>query len=87
MGETVGWENEGRFVRRTYENKVPGEQRRTVLPTNLPEVSAGCQPPVRPSFCPVPPALLLPTRGKGLCSCPVLCLAWSPSGPILLGPR
>jgi len=47
-------------MRMVYENKVRGEQRRTVLPTTLPEVSAGRQPPVRARFCPVPPALLLP---------------------------
>lgn len=50
MGETLGWENEGASVRRTYKNKVPGEQRRTVLPTNLPDISAGHLPPIRARF-------------------------------------
>lgn len=84
--ETLDCEKECSSMRKTYENHVPGEQRRTVLPTNLPKVSACPQPPVRAHFCPVLPALLLSNQRRSLCSCSVLCLPWCPSGPILLSP-
>lgn len=73
MRETLDWEKEGSSMRKTDEKQVLGEQRRTILPTNLPKVSAGSRPPIRSCFCSVLPALLLSNQGRSLCSCLVLC--------------